>query len=204
MAEKRPPNPSRARAASKRREPLSRERIIAATIEIMDREGFNGFTMRKLGSALGVEAMSVYEYFKSKEELLLAVRGHFYSQLHVEVPPGTPWYEELRTVMMTSYRMGVDHPSFVAVHLHVVSVPESRRRGTRDMELLQGAGFSKDEAAGAMLALVSYVTGFQFRMVLTTPAANPLSHKSRDDAFQMGLDAILAGLRAHARSRQAE
>ena len=69
------------------------------------------------------------------------------------------------------------------------------------MALLRSAGLSEKEAQGAMLALVSYVIGFLHRMVLTTPAANPLAGRSRDSAFKLGLDAILHGLQAVAKRR---
>lgn len=192
---------TRTKAAARQRTPLTPERIVLAAVDLIDADGFAAFSMRKLGRALGVEAMSLYEYYESKEALLLAVRSHFYRQLDIPVTPGTPWHDELRAVMMASYNMGVAHPSFVAVHLHVLSVPESRRRGERDMSLLRGAGFTEDEAAGAMVALVSYMIGFLFRMVLSTPAHNPVAHKSRDAAFELGLDAILQGLQAFARPR---
>ncbi|MGE3075459.1 MAG: TetR/AcrR family transcriptional regulator [Dehalococcoidia bacterium] len=201
-------SPSTAKTRSSRiaakRSPLSAERIVLAAVKLIDQDGFNSFSMRKLGRSLGVEAMSLYEYFESKEAILLAVRAHFYRQLEIPVAPGTPWYEELGAVLTASYRMGVEHPSFVAVHLHVLSVPESRRRGEHDMALLREAGFTEDEAAGAMVALVSFMIGFLHRMVLTTPAANPLAHKSRDAAFELGLNAILQGLRAHANERRGQ
>jgi len=54
----------------KRREPLSRERVLRAAIELADAEGLEALTMRRLAKALGVEAMSLYNYVKSKDELL--------------------------------------------------------------------------------------------------------------------------------------
>jgi AcrR family transcriptional regulator len=186
---------SRTTAAPKRR-PLTPERIVLAAVAQIDRKGFAAFSMRKLGRALGVEAMSLYEHFESKDAILLAVRSHFYRQLDLPTAPDTPWYDQLGAVMTASYKLGVQHPSYIAVHLHTMSVPESRQRGERDLALLRGAGFSDEEAAGAMVALVSYVIGFLHRMVLVTPAANPLASMSRDSAFKLGLDAILHGLQA--------
>jgi AcrR family transcriptional regulator len=52
------------------REPLSRERIIAAAVELLDERGLEGFTMRALGERLGVEAMAIYHYFPNKQMLL--------------------------------------------------------------------------------------------------------------------------------------
>lgn len=55
------------------REPLSRERIVAAALELIDDEGLDALTMRALGQRLGVEAMALYYYFPNKAALLEAV-----------------------------------------------------------------------------------------------------------------------------------
>jgi AcrR family transcriptional regulator len=189
--------PARTSAPAKtKRAPLTEESIVLAAIDLIDRDGFSSFSMRKLGAALGVQAMSLYEHCENKDAILIAVRSHFYRILDVAPPVGTPWYEELRAVSTATYQLGVKHPSYIVAHLHAASVPESRHLGERNTALLRQVGFSEDQAAGALIALVSYVIGFLHRMVLTTAAVNPLAHKSRDNAFQLGLDAILHGLRA--------
>ncbi len=55
------------------REPLSRERIITAALELIESEGLRGLTMRALGRRLGVEAMALYHYFPNKAALLEAM-----------------------------------------------------------------------------------------------------------------------------------
>jgi AcrR family transcriptional regulator len=57
----------------KQRQPLSREVIIAAALELVDQQGLKRLTMRALGERLGVEAMALYHYFSSKDELLEAL-----------------------------------------------------------------------------------------------------------------------------------
>ena len=52
---------------------LDRERIVAAALDFIDANGLPGLTMRRLGAQLGVEAMALYRYVPSKEELLDAV-----------------------------------------------------------------------------------------------------------------------------------
>lgn len=55
------------------REALSRERIVAAALELVDERGLEGLTMRALGRKLGVEAMALYHYFPSKGALIEAI-----------------------------------------------------------------------------------------------------------------------------------
>ena len=57
----------------KQRQPLSREVIIAAALELVEEQGLRKLTMRALGDRLGVEAMALYHYFSSKDELLGAI-----------------------------------------------------------------------------------------------------------------------------------
>ena len=47
-------------------EPLTRQRVLEAALHLIDQEGLEGFSMRKLGASLGVEAMSLYNHVESK------------------------------------------------------------------------------------------------------------------------------------------
>src|ERR1700750_2840027 len=60
----------RAPERTKRRTPLSRERVLRAAIALADRGGFESLTMRKLAKELGVEAMSLYNHVANKDDLL--------------------------------------------------------------------------------------------------------------------------------------
>ena len=57
------------------RKPLNRDRIATAALELVDREGLDALSMRKLGKALGVQAMSLYRYFDSKDALLDGIQS---------------------------------------------------------------------------------------------------------------------------------
>lgn len=50
-------------------EPLTRQRVLEAALRLLDQEGLEGFSMRKLGASLGVEAMSLYNHVESKRAL---------------------------------------------------------------------------------------------------------------------------------------
>lgn len=66
-------NPTGAIKADQERQPLSREAIMVAALEIVEERGLKALTMRGLGERLGVKAMALYHYFASKDELLEAV-----------------------------------------------------------------------------------------------------------------------------------
>ena len=67
------PARSHARRGPARREPITRNRILDAAIELADREGIEAITMRRLGQHLGVEAMSLYKHIRDKDEVLAGI-----------------------------------------------------------------------------------------------------------------------------------
>jgi AcrR family transcriptional regulator len=56
--------------ATEARIPLSRDRILQAALELVDAEGVDALTMRRLGEKLGFEAMSLYRHVESKDDVL--------------------------------------------------------------------------------------------------------------------------------------
>jgi AcrR family transcriptional regulator len=63
------------------RGPLSRAKIVAAAVEVIDTGGVNALTMRSVSSRLGVEAMALYRYVQSRDDLLDAVADHLIDHL---------------------------------------------------------------------------------------------------------------------------
>src|SRR5262245_34136072 len=84
------------------RAPLSRERIVAEALVQIERDGLEGFSTRRLGEALGVQAMSLYHHFPSKAHVLDAVLEFVIGQ--VEFLPVTAPADERVRATMRSYR----------------------------------------------------------------------------------------------------
>ena len=53
-----------------RRSPLTRDRVLKAAVRLADREGIEAVSMRRLGTELGIEAMSLYTHVRGKDDLL--------------------------------------------------------------------------------------------------------------------------------------
>lgn len=94
--------------------PLSRDRIVRAALDFIDANGLPGLTMRRLGEQLGVEAMALYRYVPSKEELLDAVVEHLVAGVRAdEVVLDTPqdgWQDFLQRLAHGVRRMALAHP----------------------------------------------------------------------------------------------
>lgn len=95
---------------------LTREKIVLAAKEILQRDGFDGFSMRVLAESLEVKAASLYKHFASLDELILAVSLNVYEEfeaLQNEAVAKTKTRQEaLMALAMTFRGFGDAHPSF--------------------------------------------------------------------------------------------
>ncbi|MET0133555.1 MAG: TetR family transcriptional regulator [Kibdelosporangium sp.] len=92
---------------------LSRDRIRAAALEIIDRDGLPGLSMRRLAAFLGVQAPSLYSHFPTKDALLDDVCDDIMATVDVSDFRGTDWQTGIRT-WARSYRAALAaHPNIV-------------------------------------------------------------------------------------------
>ena len=92
------------------RTPLSRDRVVEAALELVDAEGPDALTMRALGRALGVEAMSIYEYTSGKDELVQAVMERLLEELELPTSGHPDWKQRIRDVVGAWLRLAERHP----------------------------------------------------------------------------------------------
>jgi AcrR family transcriptional regulator len=107
----------------RQRTPLSRERIVGAALALVEAHGLPALTFRRLGEALGCEAMSVYHYFPSKRHLLDKLVTHVLSGIG-EPPPELPAIDRLRYLGWEYRSMAHRHPQFFPhAALHRLNMP---------------------------------------------------------------------------------
>ena len=96
--------------ATTRRKPLSRERILAAALELADEQGIEALSMRKLGQAVGYEAMSLYNHVANKGDLVDAIVDRVVGE--IELPEGADdeWEAAIRTCAVSAHEAFVRHP----------------------------------------------------------------------------------------------
>jgi len=100
----------RAEAIVERREPLSRERVLRAAMDLADREGIAALSMRNLARELGVEAMSIYHYVERKEDLLAGIGDLVMRE--IELPEGRAgdWRSAVRRMSVSYHDALKRHP----------------------------------------------------------------------------------------------
>lgn len=151
-----PPRRPRSRRS---RPPLTRERILAAALALVDRRGVQGLTMRALAEALSVEAMSLYNHVGGKAEILTAVGDRVLGM--IEFPEAvTDWREAIRRAARSTWNVTSAHANVVPLLLGSPSdTPGSRALAERILELLVPAGFSPAEGHRIFRLLQAYTLG---------------------------------------------
>ena len=147
--------------AAERRTPLSRERVLAAAVDLADREGIEALSMRRLGQELGVEAMSLYNHVGGKEDLLDGMVDIAVGEVDLDASDADDWKGAARSRILAARRVMLRHPWASAV---IASRTQPSPVVMRYMDSMGGimlnGGFSVDLMHHAFHALGSRVLGF--------------------------------------------
>ena len=144
----------------KRAGALSRERIAAAAMALVDREGLEALSTRRLGEALGCEAMSIYHHFPSKAHLMDVLVDQMLADARVELLPEWGWLERLRRTAHGFRAMALEHPKFFPYFaVHRLNTPAGVSYINSVIGILRAAGFSDRDAATHFRTIGYYLTG---------------------------------------------
>ncbi|HEX2181619.1 MAG TPA: TetR/AcrR family transcriptional regulator C-terminal domain-containing protein [Rubrobacteraceae bacterium] len=207
-------------------EPLTRERILEAALSLVDAEGMEALSMRRLAKELGVDPMAIYHHVPNKRALLWGLIGEVFSGMRVPEERGDPadWRERVRAWARAFRDVARTHPKLVP---HLASYPEAAAEATLESteELyaaFEAAGMQPREIVGAVGVVVDYVNGFalaeasgalgepdeQKEMIEMLDARPPgelpamrrtfeaLAEEDLGTDFEFGLEVVLAGLEA--------
>src|SRR5580658_8514515 len=97
-------------AIQHRRGSLSRDRIIEAAMTMVDRDGSDGLSMRRLAAELGVEAMSLYNHVAGRDDILDAVAEGVLAGLAMPLDPALPWADRVRATGEAFRSAAATHP----------------------------------------------------------------------------------------------
>jgi AcrR family transcriptional regulator len=212
---------------------LSTERVLLAAIILADRDGIESLSMRNLGQALGVEAMSLYNHVRNKEDILNGMVDVVFSEIDVPSSP-TDWLTAMRQRAISARQALRRHPWAIGLmESRVQPGPATLRHHDSVLRNLRDAGFSIEMAAHAYSVLDSYIYGFTLNELslpfdssqnVAEVAGNILQESTMreypylaemaidrvmkpgydyGDEFEFGLDLILDGLKRHQDSASA-
>jgi len=217
---------------SRRRLPLSKDRVLRAAIELADQGGIESLTMRKLGQELRVEAMSLYNHVANKDDIVDGMVDLVFSEIDVPAS-GADWKSAVR-------QRAISLRDVLLRHRWAIGLMESRRKpGPANLRhhdavigSLRSAGLDMPTIAHAYSLLDSYIYGFAlFTMNLPFDPSEEVAELGRvtlqrfpvvaypnlvayisgmrpgydyADEFQYGLDLVLDGLQRAAGSSRSE
>jgi AcrR family transcriptional regulator len=140
--------------------PLNRERVLRAAVALADESGTGSLSMRKLGDALGVEAMSLYNHVANKGDLLDGMVDFVFSE--IDLPAGgADWKTSMRQRAISVRHALARHPWAIGLMESRTSPgPATLRHHDAVIGSLRQGGFSIEMAAHAYSVLDSYIYGF--------------------------------------------
>jgi AcrR family transcriptional regulator len=198
---------------------LTRDAIVDAAAEVVAADGIAALSMRPLARRLGVGAMTLYGYVRTKEELLGLLSDRYFTEL--ELPEGGDWREQIASVFRSVRRVFVEHPELVPIVAAQRTDGLAAYRGAeRVLGALREAGLSDPDVVSAFDALTSHVIGSAQRQGGLTgpgvPANGGIHELAREEFghvislagqmmtrdperdFEVGLDLLIRGIESRA------
>jgi AcrR family transcriptional regulator len=208
---------------TRRASALTSERIVASAIALLDADGLDAFTMRRLADELGTAAGSLYRHFESRDAVLVAVHDAVIGQGLDFEPPGDTWEERVANFARAQRLLLLHRPYLAQIWSTTEQLgPNALRGRERALKLALENGPPPDVAARAYLMILHYTIGAAlvadglsfidpesrratrdlFRSLpedeypATHALAGHLTAVTVDDEFELGLQALITGLQA--------
>ncbi|MBN1239516.1 MAG: TetR/AcrR family transcriptional regulator C-terminal domain-containing protein [Gammaproteobacteria bacterium] len=155
---KKPNKPAQARPQRTRRD-LSRDKLIAVALDLLDRKGPAALTMRAVADAVEVTPMALYNHFSSKRDLLAAVADHVISA--AEFDGGhADWREQLRHCFQTLRGLCLRHPGLPGLLEREGAAPVSVFAPMEvTLRALGDAGLDEIDSTRTYFLLISFTLG---------------------------------------------
>ena len=151
--------PRASKKMSQKREPLSKDRIVLKALALVEREGLQGFSFRKLADDLGCEAMSIYYHFPSKAHLFDAMVAHCLGKIEW-LPDDAPWREALRHGFTEFRQIAHRNPAFFHfMALYRMNSAEGLGMLEKVLGIFRRAGFSLEQTAKYFRLISYYMVG---------------------------------------------
>jgi AcrR family transcriptional regulator len=186
-------SPARQTQTVAKRVPLNRERIIEASAKLIETEGLEELSMRRLGKELHVKDMALYYHFKNKDEILVGLVHRMFSEMvPVDIEDGKDWKEYLKKVMQSFRAVGIKYPQTFLLYARS---PWRDAGRTGDMIHLINGGLSAEEGELILRNVADYVTGFVVRhdVARLTGSSPDGDDFDAEGTFECGLDSMLDG-----------
>lgn len=191
------------RQPARRDRPLTVDSIVEAAAVLIAEMGLSGLSMRKLGAALDVDPMAIYHHVGSKRGLLALVMARVVGAMPMP-DPTAPWEARVRQWALAYWDVVVAHRDLTAAGLADPVIAAGGVPLARPLiDAVAASGLPEDLVEPNAWLVVDFVHGSALG------ASAPRRHGADDlpalrKAFDLGLDTVLAGVRAVAQAAGAE
>jgi TetR/AcrR family tetracycline transcriptional repressor len=198
---------------------MTTDRVVDHAVGIVDAEGFEALTIRRLAEACGLSPMAVYRHVRDKEELLDRVVDRVTSEWAEQLPePADDWRDDVRNLLRRARELHLAHPGVAQLCVaRPTPVAGVARIFDRMIGSLERGGFDGARAVLAFDALLMFLFGSvvweiprgedaRERLVAVSADAvdaprvferrAELARRNPEAYFEFGLDALIAGLAA--------
>jgi AcrR family transcriptional regulator len=139
--------------------PLSEDAVVNAGLAILQSEGLEAVTMRRVAAALDTGAASLYVYVSGRDGLLQAMLDRVTATVDLEVPDPSRWRSQLHSLLQRMRQALVAHPGIAAMTLAYPPTTEAVLLLTENLlGILLAGGLDPQDAAWACDILVMLVT----------------------------------------------
>jgi TetR/AcrR family tetracycline transcriptional repressor len=159
---------------------LTPDVVCAAALALIDDEGLDAFSTRKLGAKLGVEAMALYHHFPNKAVLLDRVAAKLLESIPLPTDETLGWRAWMGQAARAFRSAGLAHPHAFPLLSRSIPVPPAALR------VLRTAGFPERDAARMARIMASFLNGVVLAEISDAPAM--------DGVFERGLVMVLDGI----------
>ncbi|MGC4105232.1 MAG: TetR family transcriptional regulator [Thermomicrobiales bacterium] len=165
----------------RRNAPLSRSQVLAAAIDLADRDGLDAVSMRKLAEGLGVVPMALYKHVANKDDLIAGMIDTVVAS-YPSPPPGAAWRDAIRGRMLGAREALGEHPWLrTAIEGATIRTPVVLAYMNALCGDFVAGGFTYDLTHYAMHALGYRIWGFSpeaFSSAPPPPPATPKEHQA--------------------------
>jgi AcrR family transcriptional regulator len=149
------------RSTKRRRDPISREAIVDTAIRLLDAEGLDALSMRRIADELRTGAASLYWHVGSKDGLLDLVFDKLIGEVEIPDPEPGRWREQLKDVARAQRAASLRHPYVVRISIGRIPMgPNALRYSERVLAILASGGLKPRLAVQGSHLLISTVNGF--------------------------------------------
>jgi TetR/AcrR family transcriptional regulator, tetracycline repressor protein len=144
---------------------LSESLIVAAAVALIEQDGFEGFSMRKLAAVLDVTATALYRYVPTRQHLLDLVADRYFAEIDL-LDDDADWKAFLTDFLRSVHRLLLEQPMFAEVLIRQpVDGLTALRLSNTIIGRLRQAGFEGRVAVEILTNLASFVIGFTLHQI---------------------------------------